>query len=1194
MYFVEDASRTSCDLLFNRAWLLRHWYQKPAHFEEAELYPQWHSFLKSVTPDSERYTWQPVQYYNTYWKPRRIEHSKVCFLLDSGESVALGSFDQQNGKTYRRANLQVAATGIVLDIDEGIPRYIHNCEDLIKAVPFLRYATGLRESLSSRSARKGGVSQFRAYFGLRTPIPVDCGNNAVAVRGRELLGEWLAKQAVYAPEGLAKNAVCVAYGNAGTQSKYDSDYLVADGFVQELIQEAEYEITAEKQAKSEKKAKQERYKIKNTRSRDSKQGDTRYPIVAFIEDEEAISYMARNGWITHLRGDEYHWHESGTAGRSCLIENGIIKPFSATMQGASPKSAKPVNAHRFIIFYETGLDITKESEHPEICKQLADRGYGMSLSEFKRQKHPIPPLDEVLRAQTEVIKRSIENAPEPERRYTHEQPKLNHLRTQELPTESLDENEKAREKAVSGALEIDTEKTQIWLFSDVTGSGKSHTVFTNAKKLGKRPIGVMPHTDLAQQAVSIARNVGFFNPRHIKGRDVNWDASGIEKIPVELRDESLFERNHCIMCDKVKEYTDRRIPARTYCEHKCDFRGVCIKDYHLSQYQGLEDIDCILTCMPNLCFNPEALGFLKMLITGGRKKPTETDDVLSEALGLEPDEETIFDMVTIDDYTVAGLYNTCSVSLRDIQALRKAWQGYASGELAENIAHAFLETEKHKIYEKLVDAVADISDDELVNSQLSQHARHGVIEKAPKIFLNADRNLLSHYIIRFEDKGVLYIPKDEAAYEALRLKNVPVVNLEKLPENYQVGDAVVIPTAVVRALMSNIPIDKLSPIWQSNWTLLDQIKTLVNAVGTPENAPVEIVDGELTFEVPPQDPKLIDHILMLSPHDNTTAVNRAFQGQDVEINSHAGQPIDFADDVKVFQFSEHRITASSVFVYPTADGKRQLQNEPTALTPKTVSRFQKFNDWAKSTDGVTCFISYREIVEVFRDTLDAFDVVMHFDRIAGLNLDGLKLLVVYGYPKVKNQVVISQALTQYAGDIEPIPDGSYDEITETAEYTENGITITETRYIDTRLEAIRHQLATEKLKQAVGRARHVRWEGTTTIIFTDAPIPTITERAELFREQAFYIANDPRGIKDATQRIKQAEQKGDAKAYQETTGVSQMTAYRKTKDGRKRAKQDRDAEICKRYAKGETQQAIAESLDINKSTVSRVLKKQIF
>ena len=57
------------------------------------------------------------------------------------------------------------------------------------------------------------------------------------MKAREKLGEWLAQQvAPVAPEGLAKNAVCVGFGNVSTQSRYDSDYLLA-GVFQRIMME---------------------------------------------------------------------------------------------------------------------------------------------------------------------------------------------------------------------------------------------------------------------------------------------------------------------------------------------------------------------------------------------------------------------------------------------------------------------------------------------------------------------------------------------------------------------------------------------------------------------------------------------------------------------------------------------------------------------------------------------------------------------------------------------------------------------------------------------------------------------------------------------------------------------------------------------------------------------------------------------
>ena len=199
---------------------------------------------------------------------------------------------------------------------------------------------------------------------------------------------------------------------------------------------------------------------------------------------------------------------------------------------------------------------------------------------------------------------------------------------------------------------------------------------------------------------------------------------------------------------------------------------------------------------------------------------------------------------------------------------------------------------------------------------------------------------------------------------------------------------------------------------------------------------------------------------------------------------------------------------------------------------------------------------------------------------------------------------MEQARKQYASDSEPLPKvdptlrddngkpiSEYEQLTEDITVTENGMTITERRYKEPRLEKIRHQLATEKIDQAIGRARLPVWADTRTLIFTDAPIGNITERATLFSSAAFNLAETPDGLTEAMGRIAEAEASGDVQAVMETKGVSQRTAERQTKEVRKQTKAERDAEIHRRYdgGDGETQQEIADAFGINKATINRVL-----
>ena len=106
---------------------------------------------------------------------------------------------------------------------------------------------------------------------------------------------------------------------------------------------------------------------------------------------------------------------------------------------------------------------------------------------------------------------------------------------------------------------------------------------------------------------------------------------------------------------------------------------------------------------------------------------------------------------------------------------------------------------------------------------------------------------------------------------------------------------------------------------------------------------------------------------------------------------------------------------------------------------------------------------------------------------------------------------------------------------------------------------------------------------TTTIIFTDAPVPGITNRATLFTEAAFNLAKSPCDIVEATERITEAEDAGNIQAVMETQNVSQRTAYTRTKDTRKLNEVERDAHIIELHKAGTSQRKI-----------ERILKREAY
>ena len=780
--------------------------------------------------------------------------------------------------------------------------------------------------------------------------------------------------------------------------------------------------------------------------------------------------------------------------------------------------------------------------------------------------------------------------------------------------ESLEVSDERRAQAADTFFKADTGNSlHIMLVKEGTGKGKSHTFLTKSKQHGKRTLANPPHTELAAQAVETARQQGYENPFHILGREHNWDASGIADIPPDERTGDLFANNNCIMVDQIKAYTDKRLAPRTYCEHTCRFRDECL---HMAQYEGLSERDFIASCTPNLLFDLNMRGYLESLVTA-TDEVSDTDLAMDAILGTESKEMPEFNFAILDDYTVSSLYTDVVFSQSEFKTLKTAWKGTPTSEFAKLVLKAFEKKKPSKIVKALRKAFESTADNhEQIAKSLTQHARIGKIEYAdvPKSSAESKR-LLSEKVIRYTDNGLQSIAVDFEAYQELKEKGIPCVHPQHISTD-AVGEQVCVGHSPVSAIQSGVKVKDLTPIWQSTATPITLLRIFLDSLGDERHAPIRRTfrTGDtpiaiLTFSIPPQAPVgVIPQIAMLSATSQIDDTKRPFLGQAVTFSEHDSPDSQWAKGVEVYQFQDSRLTSGSIFEYETDDdGKRILQSEPTGLTTTAERRIGKLNEWAKSIDGLTAFISYKEFTESFKSHVDGFDEVAHFDTIAGLNLDGLKFLVVFGYPKVKHEVVMTHASKQFASDHKRLPKGDkslrdendnpiseYHQLTETDTYTENGLTITERRYKDPRLEKIRLQLSIEKLEQAMGRARVPRWTNTTSMLITNAPIST-TPRATLFNDAAFNIATSPRDLPDAARRIIDAEKSGDVKAVMETTGVSKRTAERRTQPARINTKVERDNRIIELHKEGKSTREIerlmkADRLKVSYPTISRVIK----
>ena len=1048
--------------------------------------------------------------------------------------------------------------------NEKLPQPCYSQSELFDRYPLIpRICTYLIPSASSLYEDR----PFKARGIILFPTPL------TDQRIYRAFGDILCSELDCIPANVTKNPVAVGFGNThnAPQAYRNADVDMA-WITDKLANAQDTALTVATKRNKERKHKaklREHYKKNGV----SGQGEN---IREFIETCDAIGEMVRDGLLTRGRGNEYRWHESQND-RSCeLMGDGVLHIFSWKMDEASPAGElEPVNVHRFYLYQLTGLDLARKSDQAKCREYLFERGYG---------RDP--------KAQAKAKAKLKKNDDESE------------------PTETLAENREKQEKATDTFLETETETLHCHLKKADTGTGKTRLILTKAAQHEKRTLGQYPHNDLARQAVDTAFDCGYKNPYHLLGREHNWDDSGIAKIPVNMRTADLFEKNNCIMVDEVETYTENNVAARIYCEHKCPFRKGCL---HLAQYEGLGERDFIATCTPNLLFDLDFRGYLISLVTA-TSEPTDEELAIDAALGTESKATEHFDFAIIDDYGVSGLYSDVCFAENKFKELKKVWHGTPTARFAKRILKAFEKKKPHKIVKALRNALESTAEHHAeIAESLTQHARLGTVETLdrPKGSKESKRALSEKRVV-YDDGGMQFIPVDEEAYKELKEKNIPVIHLKHL-ETQENGDRIRVPHTPTHAIIVGIPVEQITPVWQRGATPIELLQIFLDSLGNDKNAPItrrfrvgDPPEAVLTFSVPPQAPVgILPQIAMLSATTDPEAVKEAFAGQNVTFSVHEGGNVEWADGVQVYQFTDARLTSASVFEYPQeTDGKRKLQETPTGLTQTAENRLTKLNDWAKAVDGVTAFISYKEFTDTpFSEAVDGFDIVTHFDKVSGLNFDGLKFLVVFGYPKVKHEVVMEHARVQFARDTEPLPKadpkllddngkpiGEYMQLTEDVTATENGLEITERRYKDPRLEKIRHQLATEKLDQSLGRARFPVWTDTLTIAFTDAPIARITERATLFSRHAFNLAETPSALSEAMDRIEKAEQTGDVKAVMEAKGVSKRTAEYQTKPARDARDEKRDAEIIRLHEQELSLRKIAEKTTYSFGTVSRVVK----
>lgn len=614
-----------------------------------------------------------------------------------------------------------------------------------------------------------------------------------------------------------------------------------------------------------------------------------------------------------------------------------------------------------------------------------------------------------------------------------------------------------------------TETPQFTILSHDTGTGKSTTNLARAYGAGKKVLSLLGNHSLAEQQTHTASEIGFIAYR-FRGRGHNFDDTNLGSLPVAMReqDETLFDKYNvmCPIYDSIKKMTDKRITPIYTCLN-CPLFNTCKKKGYWSQYIQIFKATYLCVCLQDLPFNPDLWAFLNTIMSGKipfepdteTETPEETAIAAKLGLGTNAAKDTNnkpFDFAMIDDYNISELYIDVTYTIKELADLMRAWHGTETGEVIETIYKAIWELHKHQKDENTQPAMAILRE---LFEELDQEKRDRINE-----------NLTQHA--------------------------------------HRHPDGEIEPMSPLSALLSGIRLVDITPVWHSkDWTLIHQLEAMLSFCQNDAQAPIFSLitkdTAQVTFTIPPQIHPQLNKVLFVSATADIEGTQAAFTGKDVEWTIPSVKRPQLADGVKLYQYVDSRVTASSIFEQSN-DAKGNIVYDENGkpmrtgqLTNRAKEILQKITTLVKEDSNKSLFTSYKEFtdgefteLETIKQLHDAFDTITHYDIAQGRNFHDYKVFINFGYPKIQLSTIKNEARRQYAHDPNPLC-FDYDKTTD----TENGYISTAGRFLDQRVENIRQQFTTLKLKQTIGRARINRWKNTIVLCITNEPIPGFTELA---------------------------------------------------------------------------------------------------
>ena len=778
---------------------------------------------------------------------------------------------------------------------------------------------------------------------------------------------------------------------------------------------------------------------------------------------------------------------------------------------------------------------------------------------------------------------------------------------------NLAENEQAIQTAFADVMAAPhSDKTRYLILTFEMGTGKNEVFLTSLATFQKKGILITENHLQVDQNVNRGKEFGL-RGKGFRGRSYHFNDTPLSTMPIKFRQQNpdFFEKYDvvCLFYDQIAKRNKKGLAATPYCQ-VCPIKKECP---YLHQFSDLSQTDLLVISAPDLFFDPSFWNLLRRLTTV--ETETMEEEIIGATFGLAPETKTSFDLGVVDEAKAINFYQGYSYQIHAFDKLAHAWEGELYGDFMSSLIEA-LGTENPYTEVQTLLAQLDSDTEKHISQQMTQVPIP--VDVYPHILRNKDNDkILSAYYAKpagaAEDdyENEWRIPISSQAEEILRQKNVPTLPYQPSPPNRKIG---VSPYAEEKKGTLRLS-DIAGRVWSPDWTLLDQLKNAIKIdlekIGiryTPKGDPINC--DKITITVPPQVNPYVKNLVFMGGHADADNIIKAFdENESITWKVYEGKHAEYAPGVQTLQLLDARLTYMSIFevekntetgqtIYDTDTNSPKIMGvKPFGI--KILSYLCKLAEQhIAQGHPKPIFISWKEFTMTRIENTEigkrmhACLEIGHFDNTRGLNYDGRKVFLKFGYPKARHDVIMQKAEILHHNDKEPLDD-TYEKIDDIQEgYQATGIR----RYKDPRMEAQRQQEIRDKAEQTVYRSRPTRWEQTTTIDFSAEPIPGWTERATGFLLTDFLRAES---FEDIATMVSQREALTADNTIEDFQRIY-ICSYRQARNlweaaGGKELKDKTENNLIERILEMHDQdisnRSIAQTLSIHESKVRRIVNR---